>query len=92
LGPKEDDLNYDMMNIKRKILCLHIDVILDSLKSGQSIHTIGLSSDNLMLHTIITLLEPLDKYKFTVYNGLDSDTESSSSEETKPTDGECIVM
>jgi len=95
LGPREDDLNYDMMNIKRKILCLHIDVILDSLKSGQSIHTIGLSSDNRMLHTVITLLEPLDKYKFTVYNGIEGDSSSGEevdAEETKPTDGECVVM
>jgi hypothetical protein len=97
LGPREDDLNYDMMNIKRKILCLHIDVILDSLKSGQSIHTIGLSSDNQMLHTVITLLEPLDKYNFTIYNGLEGETDCSSSEdveadETKPADAECSIM
>ena len=95
LGPKEDDLNYDMMNIKRKIICLHIDVILDSLKSGQSIHTIGLSSDNKMLHTVISSLEPLDKYNFTVYHGLDSDSSSREEvevDETKPADGECVIM
>lgn len=101
LGPKEDDLNYDMMNIKRKILCLHIDVLIDSLKPGQSIHTIGLSSDNRMLHTIIKPLEPLDTYNFTVYHGLDTDSSSSEeadvdgdiiADETKPAEGECVVM
>ena len=103
LGSKEDDLNYDMMNIKRKILCLHIDVIIDSLKTGQSIHTIGLSGDNRMLHSVLTLKEPLDKYNFTVYNGIegsgsDSDSSKSSSSEDniiideKPTTDECSII
>jgi hypothetical protein len=94
LGPKEDDLNYDMMNIRRKILCLHMDVLIDSLKSGQCIHTIGLSSDNQMLHTVFTLVEPLDKYKFTVYTGIDSDSSSSDTIESEPVtaDGECVVV
>ena len=91
LGPKEHLLYEEMMIIKRKLLCIHIDTILDSLKPGYSIHLISLSPDNDILHTVFTSLEPLNKYNVTIYNNKYLEEENLQKENVLA-ETECTIM
>jgi hypothetical protein len=80
LGAKDDDANYEFSILKRKMLCLHVDVILDSLKSDYKIHLISLSDkpgDSIMTHAVFSANEPLTTYFHSVYHFIDTNTNNN---------------
>jgi len=77
LGAKDDDANYELSILKRKMLCLHLDAILDSLKQDCHIHLISLSdkpTDSIMTHVVFSAKEPLTAYLHHVYHFVSGNT------------------
>ena len=72
LGLSDDggDFMRSMSIIKRKIHCLHLDALLDTLQEGYDMHIVCYVDDTIT-HHIITIAEPLTRYHHVVYKGTD---------------------
>lgn len=78
LSDESNDFKRTMSINERKIHCLHLDALLDSLKEGYDMHIVCYVGDTIT-HHIITVAEPLTRYYHVVYRGVDER-------------GNCVIM